>query len=293
MQLGADYARRFRLFSARTARAWIPTADGVGFAGQGQGRTVMFQVRMHGRGGQGTVTAAELLSIAAFYEGKFAQAFPSFGSERMGAPGSLWRGMALAPSEVVMKPLLVVYATREGHTRKIAERVAATMRARNDVVDVVEAASAAAGFDVSRYGGVVLAASLHGGKHEREMVDFVKANHAALDSVPTAFLSVSLTEAGVEDRTAPFERRAKAAEEVKAAVEAFCHETGLHPSRVWPVAGALLYREYGVLKRLVLRMIVQRKGGDTDTSRDYDYTDWEALDRFVRVMAAEMERAGG
>ncbi len=46
----------------------------------------MFQVRIHGRGGQGVVTAAEMLSIAAFEEGKHSQAFPSFGSERMGAP---------------------------------------------------------------------------------------------------------------------------------------------------------------------------------------------------------------
>ena len=46
----------------------------------------MFQVRIHGRGGQGVVTAAEMLSIAAFEEGKHAQAIPSFGSERMGAP---------------------------------------------------------------------------------------------------------------------------------------------------------------------------------------------------------------
>jgi len=46
----------------------------------------MFQVRIHGRGGQGVVTGAELLSIAAFHEGIHAQAFPSFGSERMGAP---------------------------------------------------------------------------------------------------------------------------------------------------------------------------------------------------------------
>jgi pyruvate ferredoxin oxidoreductase gamma subunit len=46
----------------------------------------MFQVRIHGRGGQGVVTAAELLSIAAFREGRHAQAFPSFGSERTGAP---------------------------------------------------------------------------------------------------------------------------------------------------------------------------------------------------------------
>jgi pyruvate ferredoxin oxidoreductase gamma subunit len=46
----------------------------------------MFQVRIHGRGGQGVVTAAELLSVAAFLEGKHAQAFPSFGSERTGSP---------------------------------------------------------------------------------------------------------------------------------------------------------------------------------------------------------------
>ncbi len=46
----------------------------------------MFGVRIHGRGGQGAVTAAELLSVAAFGEGRHAQAFPTFGSERTGAP---------------------------------------------------------------------------------------------------------------------------------------------------------------------------------------------------------------
>ena len=47
---------------------------------------VSFEVRIHGRGGQGVVTAAELLSVAGFAEGRHAQAFPSFGSERTGAP---------------------------------------------------------------------------------------------------------------------------------------------------------------------------------------------------------------
>jgi pyruvate ferredoxin oxidoreductase gamma subunit len=46
----------------------------------------MFEIRIHGRGGQGVVTAAEMLSIAAFLDGRHAQAFPSFGSERTGAP---------------------------------------------------------------------------------------------------------------------------------------------------------------------------------------------------------------
>jgi pyruvate ferredoxin oxidoreductase gamma subunit len=55
------------------------------------------QIRLHGRGGQGTVTAAELLSVAAFEDGLYAQAFPSFGSERMGAPVEAYCRIASAP----------------------------------------------------------------------------------------------------------------------------------------------------------------------------------------------------
>ena len=51
-----------------------------------QSTLIMIQIRIHGRGGQGVVTAAEILSMAAFVDGKHAQAFPSFGSERTGAP---------------------------------------------------------------------------------------------------------------------------------------------------------------------------------------------------------------
>ncbi len=46
----------------------------------------MFQVRIHGRGGQGVVSASQMMSVAAFYQGRYSQSFPSFGSERMGAP---------------------------------------------------------------------------------------------------------------------------------------------------------------------------------------------------------------
>jgi len=58
----------------------------TGAAGRAAVRPGGFETRIHGRGGQGTVTASELLSVAAFEDGLFAQAFPSFGSERMGAP---------------------------------------------------------------------------------------------------------------------------------------------------------------------------------------------------------------
>jgi pyruvate ferredoxin oxidoreductase gamma subunit len=67
----------------------------------------MFQVRFHGRGGQGVVTGAELLSVAAFLGGRHAQAFPSFGSERTGAPVVVFCRIADTPirlREPVMAP---------------------------------------------------------------------------------------------------------------------------------------------------------------------------------------------
>jgi pyruvate ferredoxin oxidoreductase gamma subunit len=76
----------------------------------------VFEIRIHGRGGQGVVTAAELLSVAAFDGGRHAQAFPTFGSERMGAPVVSFVRVAEAPiriREPVLAPdaLLVQDAT--------------------------------------------------------------------------------------------------------------------------------------------------------------------------------------
>lgn len=188
-----------------------------------------------------------------------------------------------------MKPILVAYATREGHTRTIAERVTETLRGRGDAVEIVDATSPPEGFDASRYGGVILAASVDLGRHEREMVTFVKEHLAALERVPTVFLSASLSEAGVEDMTAPFGKRAQAAEDVKRLVESFCHETHLHPSRIWPVAGALTFSRYGALKGFVMRRIAKTEGVD-DVAHDHDFTDWGGLERFVLTIAPELER---
>jgi pyruvate ferredoxin oxidoreductase gamma subunit len=75
----------------------------------------MFQVRIHGRGGQGVVTAAEMLSIAAFLEKKHAQAFPSFGSERMGAPVTAFCRISAAEirlREPVLEPNALIIQDR-------------------------------------------------------------------------------------------------------------------------------------------------------------------------------------
>jgi pyruvate ferredoxin oxidoreductase gamma subunit len=71
----------------------------------------MFQIRIHGRGGQGVVTAAEMLSVAAFEEDRHSQAIPSFGSERMGAPVVAYVRIDDEPIELnepVMRPDLLI-----------------------------------------------------------------------------------------------------------------------------------------------------------------------------------------
>jgi pyruvate ferredoxin oxidoreductase gamma subunit len=80
----------------------------------------MEQVRIHGRGGQGVVTAAELIAIAAFYEGKYSQAFPNFGVERSGAPIQSYARISdqeIITHEQIYKPsvLIIQDATLIGH----------------------------------------------------------------------------------------------------------------------------------------------------------------------------------
>ena len=75
----------------------------------------MFQIRLHGRGGQGVVTSAEMLSLAAFTEGHYAQAFPSFGSERTGAPVVAFARVSDKPirlREPIMEPDAVLIQDR-------------------------------------------------------------------------------------------------------------------------------------------------------------------------------------
>ena len=129
-----------------------------------------------------------------------------------------------------MKPVLVIYATREGHTRHIAEDVGETLGARQFSFDVIDAARIPTGLSLKNYSGAIVGASLHLGKHEPEIVKFVKDNLAELQQIPTLFLSVSLSEVTVEDANAPPEKRAEAQADVTRTIDGFLAETGWHPS---------------------------------------------------------------
>jgi len=174
-----------------------------------------------------------------------------------------------------MARILILYGTTDGHTARIAESIRGTLLARGDQVDIVEAGRS--GPNPADYAGIVVAASVHGGRYQRRVRSWVRANAFVLGNTPTAFISVSL---GVLQQDPAVQR------EVQAIVNRFLLSTGWRPAITKNVAGALLYRKYGWLKRWVMKRITAKAGGNTDTRRNWEYTDWDDVRVFADQFAA-------
>ncbi len=177
--------------------------------------------------------------------------------------------------------MLVVYASQHGHTARIAARIADAIRAQGRAVDLCAVADAGR-VAAQRYDLVVVGASLHKSGHEKEIATWVGARREALASVRSAFFSVSLSAAEDSDEARATTQRC---------VDEFCTQTGWTPDRTERIAGCLQYREYDVFTRRLMRLLMRRMGHSTDTSRDHDYTDWDAVDRFGRELAASARPA--
>ena len=171
--------------------------------------------------------------------------------------------------------------TKEGTHGASPGYIASELRRKLVDADVYDVGHLASPIDWSRYASACVAASVHIGHHEREMIAFVKRNREDLARLGAVFLSVTLSEAGAEDPQAPTERREQAAADAQRMIDVFIEETGWRPARALPVAGALAYSRYNFIIRFLMKRIARKAGAPTDTSRDYEFTDWAALDRFV------------
>lgn len=175
----------------------------------------------------------------------------------------------------------IFFATREGHTCRVAEHVADALHDRGVAVDLFDVRQLHAPIDWAAYQAACVAASVHIGRHEPEMVAFVRRHRAELERLSAAFMSVTLSQVGAQDARAPVDKRQAAASDVQRMIDQFVTETGWKPAHVLPVAGALMYRRYNPLVRFVMKLIARKAGAPTDSSRNYEFTDWPAIDRFV------------
>ncbi len=169
--------------------------------------------------------------------------------------------------------ILIVYATTEGHTRNISRFIAIRLVAAGHEVTLCDAADARPP-DPAGFGAAILAGSLHVGHYQAALVHYAKRWHAALDRTPSAFVSVSL--AAASDNLAEVAG-------LTPCLERFEVQTGWTPRWVHQAAGAILYSKYDFFRRLAMRAIAKRHGAGT--SGDHDYTDYQALGRFVDDIA--------
>jgi menaquinone-dependent protoporphyrinogen oxidase len=150
-----------------------------------------------------------------------------------------------------MAKILLVYGTTEGHTAQIAQRMAATMRAANHEVDVRDSKDLRKSTIKGGYDGVLVGGSVHAGEHQSSVREFVRRNRELLDGLPSAFFSVSLTVVEMDE---------EARRETNAMVDKFVRETGWQPSCVETIAGALVYSQYNIFVRHLMKLIAKREG---------------------------------
>jgi menaquinone-dependent protoporphyrinogen oxidase len=175
-----------------------------------------------------------------------------------------------------MANVLIVHATRYGQTEKIARQMEAALRGRGHAVQLVDASRPPRNLQVWRFDVTFVGAPMYSGHYPSCIVRFVRGQREFLKRGVSAFFSVNLA---IASRTS--DGRA----ETLPRIERFIEETGWRPMRVELIAGALSYTQYNFFIRLLMRRMARKAGGDTDTSRDHEYTDWPAVERFaVEVM---------
>jgi len=171
-----------------------------------------------------------------------------------------------------MKRLLIAYATTEGHTREIAEYLAAEALKVGYSTALFDVLAPAGEMDPSDFDGTIVAASVHMDCHPPAIEAFVIRHLKVLQTGRSAFLSVSLSAAGdAEDRYVAWEY-----------VREFENRTGWRPPSVEIVAGALKFSDNDFFKRWAMRRLLAKKRIRQDPRTDYDYTAWHELSRFLQ-----------
>jgi menaquinone-dependent protoporphyrinogen oxidase len=165
--------------------------------------------------------------------------------------------------------LLIVYASTYGQTEKIARRIGDVAEQEGAHVALALAGAKTPlpeGFDA-----VILAGSVKYGRHQRSLTRYVRRHAPQLVPADTIFVSVSGAASSAEGRPVAAEYVAK-----------FAEKTGWRPGQVALVAGGMAFSKFGWLTRRLMIAADRKEGRDRDPSRDYDYTDWPAVDALAR-----------
>lgn len=171
------------------------------------------------------------------------------------------------------KNICIIYATREGQTEKVAIQIAIHLRNAAASVQLSNAIAISladidlAGFDLLVFGG-----SMHAGGLEKELVNFINCHQHAIEPKVRSFFLVLLSAA-----TKDASLRATWLEDARTKM---AQQLQVHFPEVEMIAGALKYSRYSLPLQWMMQRIAKQAGEGTDTSRDYEYTDWQQVKQY-------------
>ena len=175
-----------------------------------------------------------------------------------------------------MAKILAVYGTAHGQTKAIVERLGKALGWFGHEVSIWQGDHLPFDYSLEEFDAFVLAGSVHFGRHQHYLRGFARRHATRLNHAPSAFVSVCGALAGSWP---------KGENEARKYLERFIAETGWAPSASRSMAGAIKYTCYRWPVRMIIRAVSARTGRPTDTSRDWDFTDWEGVDRFGAELA--------
>lgn len=169
---------------------------------------------------------------------------------------------------IIVKAYLILYSTRDGQTHKIANHIASQLGFDDcELMNIIEADKV----DLTKYKKVIIGASIRYGHFNKNLYNFIKNNTQQLQDMKSFFYSVNLT-ARKEGKDTP---------EGSSYIQKFLQQSPWQPMYIGVFAGALYYPRYRWLDRVMIRLIMSMTGGETDTSKEIEYTDWEKVSQFA------------
>ena len=174
--------------------------------------------------------------------------------------------------------ILVLYGSLEGQTEKISQRID-VIRDKGQQATTLSANHLPADFSLDNYDAVIIGGSIHMNKYPGFIKTFVINHHERLNQLASAFFTVCM---------AINSKQEKSRRQAEEYAEHFLAESGWQPRLKTIFAGAVKYTQYNFFTRFIMKMISKQEGGNTDTSHDHEYTDWENVKRFAETFMDEI-----
>lgn len=182
-----------------------------------------------------------------------------------------------------MTTILILYSTIDGHTlkicRRLKERIESAAGGNDEATQtevVIVPIEQHTRVDLASFDKIVIGASIRYGKHRPCVFDFIEGHLPLLDSKPNAFFTVNIVARKPEKNrpdTNPYMRK-------------FLQRTRWRPKNLAVFAGKLDYPRYGFFDRQMIRLIMLMTKGPTDPATVREFTDWDSVDAFARLVRA-------